>query len=261
MPTTSIPALEQLLPEGQLVNRAWLKTRGYSRPWVDYAIRSGKLEPVTHGIYRRPGPPLKWEHVVYSLNEMECKARAGGRSALELQGLAHYLPLGKEQRIDLFASAKVPAWVTRFRASYRFVVHNRRLFGSLPETAVHQKPFGTWDWPIPYSTPELALLEFLSEVRTTADFLLADKFFESATTLRPDLLNKLLKACTHVKTKRLFFWFSDRHSDHAWRRRIEIEKVDLGRGKRMLIKGGTYDAAYQITVPREMSNGNQRHLY
>jgi hypothetical protein len=65
-------SLEQCLPEGQLVNRAWAREHGFSRPRVDYALRTGKLEPVAHGVYRRPGPALKWEHVVYSLNEMGC---------------------------------------------------------------------------------------------------------------------------------------------------------------------------------------------
>jgi hypothetical protein len=255
------PSLEQHLFEGQLVNRAWLMARGFNRPRVDYAIRAGKLTSVAHGVYRRPGPPLKWEHVVYSLNEMGYRARVGGRSALELQGMAHYLPMGKEQRVDLFGSSKVPNWVKGFQGPYRFVLHSRRLFAQIPETAVREKPFGAWDWPIPYSSPELALLEFLSEVQNAADFSLADKFFESATTLRPKLLNELLKACTQVKTRRLFLWFSDRHGDHPWRRLLETEAVDLGRGKRMLVKGGAYDATYQITVPREMAGENQERLY
>jgi len=65
MPPRSKNNLEQYLPEGQLVNRTWLKARGFSRPRVDYALRAGKLEAVARGVYRRPGPPLKWEHVVY----------------------------------------------------------------------------------------------------------------------------------------------------------------------------------------------------
>src|SRR5210317_823488 len=120
------PSLEQCLPEGQLVNRAWLLARGFSRPRVDYALRAGKLETVAHGLYRRPGPPLKWEHVVYSLNEMSCPVRVGGRSALELQGLAHYLPAGGVRRIGLYGAANVPAWVTDFPAPFRFGVYNRR---------------------------------------------------------------------------------------------------------------------------------------
>jgi len=46
------PPLEQCLPEGQLVDRAWLLARGFSRPIVDYALRVGKLDTV--------GPVLIW---------------------------------------------------------------------------------------------------------------------------------------------------------------------------------------------------------
>ena len=77
---------------------------------------------------------------------------------------------------------------------------------------------------------------------------------------RPDLLRDLLLACTQVKAKRLFLWFSDRHG-HAWRRALDTQGVDLGRGKRLIVKGGAYDAAYQITVPREMTVGEGQPLY
>jgi hypothetical protein len=252
--------LEQTLPDGQLVNRAWLLARGFSRPRVDYALRVGKLEPVAHGVYRRPGPPLKWQHVVYSLNEMGCPVRVGGRSALELQGLAHYLPAGGVQRIDLFGTCKVPGWVTGFPAQFRFETHTQRLFEALPGSAVQPRPFGAWDWPIPFSTPELAMLELLTGVREAADFSLADKFFETAVNLRPDLLRALLRACTQIKAKRLFLWFSERHG-HPWRQALETNDVDLGRGKRMLVRGGAYDATYQITVPRNMAGGSEQPLH
>lgn len=254
------PSIEQTLPEGQLVNRAWLRRRGFNRPRVDYALRAGKLTAVAHGVYRRPGPALKWEHVVYSLNQMGWLVRVGGRSALELQGMAHYLPLGDSQRIDLYGGGKVPAWVRAFQASFHFTLHTLRLFDPLPEAAVHHRPFGAWDWPIPFSMPELALLELLAGVRRETDFSMANKFFEAAVNLRPDLLRDLLLACTQVKAKRLFLWFSGRHG-HAWRQALDTHGIDLGRGKRLLIKGGAYDAAYQITVPREMAAGEENPIY
>ncbi len=258
-PKAELP-LEQCLPEGQVVDRAWLLAHGFDRPRVDYALRAGKLKPVSHGVYRRPGPPLKWEHVVFSLNEMGCPVRVGGRSALELQGLAHYLPAGGVQRIDLYGAGKVPAWVTAFPAQFKFAVHTQRLFDTLPAPAVQPRPFGAWDWSIPFSTPELAMLELLAGVREAADFSVADKFFEAAVNFRPDLLRALLRACTQVKAKRLFLWFSDRHG-HAWRQAFETDDVDLGRGKRMLVRGGAYDATYQITVPRDMTGGSEQPLH
>ena len=252
--------LEQTLPEGQLVNRGWLLQRGFNRPRVDYFLRAGKLEPVTHGVYRRPGPRLKWEHVVYSLTEMGYLVYVGGRSALELQGLAHYLPYGGLRRIDLYGSSCVPKWVVNYPAEFRFVVHTRRLFDELPRDTVKPKPFGSWDWPIAYAVPELAMLELLSDVRDAADFMVADKIFEAATNFRPEILHALLRACAQVKAKRLFLWFSDRHG-HDWRQALKTDGINLGKGKRMLVKGGAFDPTYQITIPREMAVGSEQSIY
>ena len=260
MPINSTKAIEQSLPEGQLADRRWLRSQGFDRPRVDYFLRSGKIEPVARGVYRRPGPPLKWEHVVFSLNEIGYPVRVGGQAALNLQGLAHYLPIGMPQTIELYGQTKVPGWVDYFQNSFRFELHSRKLFDALPDASIHHMPFGAWDWPIPYSTQELAMIEFLASVRDAAGFSKADKYFESAVNLRPDMLRAVLLSCTQVKAKRLFMWFTDRHG-HAWRERLATEGIDLGRGKRMIVKGGTYDANYQITVPREMNGGSELPLY
>jgi hypothetical protein len=260
MPIHSTKSLEQCLPEGQLADRRWLRLHGFDRPRVDYFLRSGKIEALARGVYRRPGPPLKWEHVVFSLNEIGYPVRVGGQAALNLQGLAHYLPVGKPQRIDLYGQTKVPAWLDNFQESFRFMLHTRKLFDALPDASVYHMPFGAWDWPIPCSTPELAMIEFLAGVPDAGGFSKAEKYFESAVNLRPDILRDVLLSCTQVKAKRLFMWFADRHG-HAWRERLATKGIDLGRGKRMIVKGGTYDANYQITVPREMNGGSESPLY
>jgi hypothetical protein len=100
--------------------------------------------------------------------------------------------------------------------------------------------------------PELAMLERLSVVREAADLTVADKIFEAATNFRPEILHVLLRACSQVKAKRLFLWFSDRHG-HDWLQALKIDGINLGKGKRMLVKGGAFDPTYQITIPREMA--------
>lgn len=252
--------LDRLPPEGQLVNRAWLNRRGADRPLIDSWLRSGKLEAVSHGVYRRPGPPLKWEQVVYSLNEIGVQVHVGGRSALELQGLAHYLPLQGVTRVSLYTTSRVPSWVQTFPADYTFAVHRRRLFKPLPSAALVSKPFGAWDWPVSYATVELALFELLAEVRQASDFDFADKFFEGATVLRPVLIRELLLCCSHVLAKRLFLWFAARHN-YGWFEKLDTKGVDLGRGKRLVVKGGALDTQYQITVPRAMIHGHEQPVY
>jgi Transcriptional regulator, AbiEi antitoxin, Type IV TA system len=82
-----------------------------------------------------------------------------------------------------------------------------------------------------------------------------DKLIEGLANLSPRRLEKLLVACRSIKVKRLFFFFADRHK-HAWLQRINREAINLGSGKRMLVRGGILNTAYQITVPEEF-NGVQ----
>ncbi len=179
-------SLEDQLPDGLVVDRAWLADRGFERPLVDYYLRSGALVPVARGAYRRPGPPLKWEHVVYSLQELGYSVHVGGRSALELQGFAHYLSMQGVQQIHLYGADKLPGWVSKLDAPYQLTLHKGQLFDAPVAEAVTTKPFGHWDWPLRYATPELALLELASEVKQNSGFEVLDSFFESATSLRPN---------------------------------------------------------------------------
>ncbi len=252
-PQTTRDSLENHLPEGLVVDRAWLADRGFERPLVDYYLRSGALVPVARGAYRRPGPPLKWEHIVYSIQGLGYSVHVGGRSALELQGFAHYLPMQGIRQVHLYGVDKLPSWAGKLDTPYRFTLHKAQLFDEPVAEAITTRPFGHWDWPLRYAAPELALLELVSEVKQDSDFEVLDKLFESATSLRPRLLMKLLKACHHVKAKRLFLWFAERH-DFSWFKRLETEAINLGSGKRAIVKGGALDKNYQITVPRHMTN-------
>lgn len=252
MATENCESLETCLPEGQVVDRNWLKAKGFERPLIDYYLRTGALVAVARGAYRRPGPPLKWEHVVYSLQALGYPVHVGGRSALEMQGLAHYLPVGEGRRVALYAVGRWPAWVARLADAHRLERHNPKLFAVLPDGATTARPFGHWDWPIHYATPELALLELFAQTATVTDFHVADELFAAAATLRPALVRTLLLACTHVKAKRLFLWFSARHR-HDWSSVLNTKGVDLGRSKRMIIRGGVLDRQFLITVPREMA--------
>ena len=244
--------LTNCLPDGLVVNRTWLKAKGFERMAVDYFVRSGKLERVGHGAYRRPGPPLKWEHLVYSLQELGSPVHVGGRSALDLQGMAHYLPVGGMQTVELYGMKKLPGWLNELQVSVKLVAQGMGGISKLPSDALITRPFGHWDWPLNFATLELALFEVLGNIQDESGFSLADKYFESATTLRPKLLNSLLRVCRQIKTKRLFLWFSDRHR-HAWRNKLKTDNVDLGSGKRMIVKGGALDKSYAITVPRSMT--------
>lgn len=250
------PMLDKVLPDGLLVNRDWLYAKGFKRSAIDYYLRSGILVAAARGIYRRQGPPLKWQHVAYSLQVLGYGLHVGGRTALEVQGFAHDLPVRGVSVIWLYGAGRLPVWVNKVGSGYRFVQGKPSLFTQLPEDALTTLPFGHWDWPLRCAKPELALLEVLENVKTAADFEAVDHLFESASTLRPRVTMSLLMDCRQVKAKRLFLWFSERHG-HAWFQKLDTGKLDLGSGKRQIIKNGSFVGRYQITVPREMASGSQ----
>ena len=71
---------------------------------------------------------------------------------------------------------------------------------------------------------------------------------EGLTTLRPQVVQALLKQCASVKVKRLFMVAAE-SCQHSWVKKLNLSKVDFGKGKRMLVKGGRLDSKYNITVP------------
>ena len=77
---------------------------------------------------------------------------------------------------------------------------------------------------------------------------------EGLRNLSPRRLQSLLVECRNVKVKRLFLWFAERHNQ-PWLKGLNREGIDLGRGKRMLVRGGRLDAKYNITVPESLDAG------
>jgi Transcriptional regulator, AbiEi antitoxin, Type IV TA system/Transcriptional regulator, AbiEi antitoxin N-terminal domain len=266
--------LERDLPEGLLVDAAWMSRHGFSTSLRSHYVTRHRLEQPIRRVYRRPRGSLRWQQVVVSLQALLGHAVVvGGRTALELHGYAHYLPQNRKE-VHLYGPRRPPSWVFQLPLDVRFVWHNdRRLFRSEnlvrnlpglnwtpepPNTAadtasasVTVMPWGQWDWPLTLSTPERAALELLDELPAHESFHQVDKLMEGLTNISPRRMQKLLADCKSVKVKRLFFFFASRHN-HAWLKHLSKAAIDLGKGKRMLVKGGKLDRTYQITVPENL---------
>ena len=261
-----------------LVDAAWLRAQGYSTQLQHLYVKSGWLEQPARSVFRRPRGVLSWQQVVISLQTIlnYSPLVVGGRTALELQGYAHYLAQSTTT-VHLYGPKAPPPWVQKLPLKVKFIYHNdRRLFKNDPVTnglgslkwnvdtgeardvsGLHGGDttalnWGQWDWPLTLSTPERALFELLDELPNHETFEQVDALFGGLANLRPARLQKLLKDCASVKVKRLFFFFADRHQ-HPWLKRLDKEAVELGSGKRMLVKGGVLDPTYHITVPEDLN--------
>ena len=103
--------LGRLLPEGLLVDAAWLSQRGYSTSLRSQYVAAGWLAQPTRQVYQRPRGSLSWQQVVISLQTLlERNLIVGGRSALELKGFAHYLAHEKKE-VHLYGPKRPPSWL------------------------------------------------------------------------------------------------------------------------------------------------------
>jgi len=176
----------------------------------------------------------------------------------------------RHHEIHLYGTRKPPGWIFKLKLDAQFVFHNSdRLFTSkvnrshrikgddesdFPQSSYVSQPWRQWDWPLMMSTPERAILELLNEVPQRETFHQADVLMEGLRNLSPRRLQTLLVACRSVKVKRLFLWFAERHQ-HAWLKKLGRKNINIGKGKRMLVRGGRLDPKLNITIPESIDAG------
>ncbi|MGI8568248.1 MAG: type IV toxin-antitoxin system AbiEi family antitoxin domain-containing protein [Methylocella sp.] len=250
--------LERTLPEGLLVDAGWMEQHGYSTSLRSQYVSAGWLVQPARGTYKRPLGELTWQKVVTSLQTLlKRDSTVGGRTALDLQGFSHYLSVSGPSTIHLYGKEPPPGWLAKLPLKETFRFHRTQVpFKSLSQAEKFQADTlrqlsGPSEWPLTVSTPERALLELLEELPRHESFHQVDMLVEGLRTLSPRRLQTLLADCKSIKVKRLFFWFAERH-EHTWLKQIDRTAVDLGTGKRMLVKGGKLDPQYLITVPDDL---------
>jgi hypothetical protein len=231
----------------------WLEKNGVYQQLVHEYEKTSWLRTVGRGAYAREGDKLEWTGGLYAIQQqMGLALHAGGKTALQMQGYAHFLPMKQSTAVFLFGApgTKLPAWFRKYRwgAKVRFISTN--LFAGQPDQGLSKKDMGSY--VIKVSAPERAIMEVLHGVPLVDSYEEARLLMEGLTTLRPGLVQKLLENCVSVKVKRLFMHLAE-NCKHAWVRKLDLSKIDFGKGKRMLVKGGRFDPKYKITVPRTES--------
>ena len=238
-------------PKSTVAVYSWLKGKGVYRQLAETYFRGGWIERVGQGAFKRAGENIEWTGGLYTLQtQLGMSVHPAGRTALELQGLAHYLPASlKQQRVVLFGSEKqkLPAWFK----NYNWGTNLRYVMTGLFTAYIIQglTKYNTGYYEITISSPERAALEFCYDVPIRESFDELDQIMSGLTTLRPRMLQELLEACTSIKAKRLFMYLAEKHA-HVWVGKLDPGKIDFGIGKRSLCVGGHYDSKYKIVVPK-----------
>ena len=100
------------------------------------------------------------------------------------------------------------------------------------------------------SAHERAAMEMLHLVPARVGFDEAFLIMENLATLRAEMVQKLLPMCRSIKVRRLFMFMVEKQG-HPWVSDLDVSRLDLGKGKRMIVPGGSFDRKYRITVPKD----------
>ena len=244
--------LNQLLkiwPVHTIAVHSWLGTQEVYRQLVSTYRKGAWLKRIGQGAFVRFDENVDWTGALFALQEqMNLPVHAGGKTALFLKGYAHFLPMGKRPAVFLFGAhaTKLPAWFQGHDWGVNIHYSMTNLFPLKGDCG-----FTTHDlesYSVRISAPERAIMEVLYLVPQKQSFEEAGLLMEGLTTLRPQFVQELLERCNSIKVKRLFL-FMAMHYNHSWTDKLNLSKVDLGEGKRLIAKGGRYDKKYRITVP------------
>lgn len=244
--------LNQLLkiwPKNTVATSRWLKKQGVYRQLIEIYEKSSWIESIGHGAYKRSGDNIDWTSGLYSVQEqLYFNVHVGARSASELQGYGHYIPLDDKRPVYIFGASKfLPKW---FMNNYRKLPLRYVYTTCFPydgKIGLSTKNMG--EYSITISSTELAIMEVLFLVDKFETYEHASLLMEGLKTLRPALVQELLENTVSVKVKRLFLHFAEKFN-HPWIRRLDLDRVDFGKGKRVIGKGGIFDSKYLISVPK-----------
>jgi hypothetical protein len=231
-------------PASGLLTAASLRAQGISSALLHHYVQRHWLEQVERGVYRRPGDAPGWAAALHLAQLDEgLPVHVGGLTALELQGYGHYMG---ERPLFLYAPprTRIPAWLEGATGrEVRFCPTN--FLESAPKGSLHSMTMEGVS--VTVSTPERAALEMLHLVPRGVGFSEALEIIGGLASLRVDLVQELLENCSSVKVKRLFL-YCVREGGLSWYPSLDRSCIDLGAGKRELVKGGILDKEFLLTV-------------
>jgi hypothetical protein len=240
----------QEVPKGLVLLSTWLCSEGYSYELQQRYRSSGWLKSIGTGAMLKTGDEFTLSGALAALqSQAGMNIPVGGRFALELQGVAHYLLLG-EQEATVFTESKaaLPVWFTRNEWTPKPKVFRTTLYN---KDKVGMTDYQDGELTMKISTPARAMMECLYLCPNQFPLQEAYELMEGLPTLRPMLVQSLLEECKSVKVKRLFLYFAER-TNHAWLKHIDVSHIDLGKGDRSLATDGAYISKYHLVLPKEL---------
>ena len=159
----------------------------------------------------------------------------------------HYVPMGKPLLMVAHGKQRIPEWI---RTDVFDRVIKTFSTDTFPEPQVTTIVKDGVDLPV--STPEQAFLECLLLAPQQYSYMDLYYIMEQLTTLRPDMVQRLLETTKSLKVKRMFLYMAEK-AGHYWYDTLDTSKMELGTSKLQLATTGAYISKYKITVPKELN--------
>ena len=231
---------------GAIMTTEMLLEQGFSYSDIQRYLGSEWIEQVGHGAYKKYADVVNWQGSIHAL---QGKVHIGGKSALYLSNMGHYMNLGEPQ-IDVFSSEYInlPLWFKNndWKANVRHFNSN-----FLPEIAIDD--FTINNFVMKLSSPERAALELMHFTNRVYSFNECKLLAENLTYLRPEIMQELLEKCTSIKAKRLVLYFAY-SLQMGWYDKLNFNKIDLGKGYRKVEDCGEYDEKFKLMIPKTIHN-------
>lgn len=246
---SKLNALLRNQPSGVVLTSSWLVKQGYSLELQKRYKKSQWFDAFGTGALVRHGDEVDYLGGVYALQaQLGLSVHPGGKTALSMQGKAHYLEFSAK-KAQLFAGKgeTPPLWFKKRDWGLKVECFTTSFLPAEMGLVEHEHK----SFKVKISSPARALMECLYLAPKAQSLVEAYELMESLNNLRPNAVQELLAACTSVKVKRLFLYLADK-AGHQWFGFLESEKLDLGSGKRVIVPNGHYVSKYQITVPKEL---------
>ncbi|MEK6706335.1 MAG: type IV toxin-antitoxin system AbiEi family antitoxin domain-containing protein [Bdellovibrionota bacterium] len=246
---TKINQVLKVWPQGTVAASSWLEAQGIYHQLAQGYEHSAWIKRVGHGAYIRDGDQVDWQGALYAIqNHLKLPIHAAAKTALELHGITHFVSSGPAKAVFLLGAhrSKLPSWFKAHDWGTAIHFSATQLFSRTQELGLTQKDIGNYS--IQVSSRERAVFELLHLVPQSQGYDEASLLFESLRTLRPDLVQQLLENCGSVKVKRLFLHLAEK-TNQEWFSELNLLKVALGKGKRVIAEGGVFDSKYGISVP------------
>lgn len=234
--------LFDLRPAGIILQSSWLKQQGYSHDLQQRYKKSKWLLPIGAGAYIRAGDKASVEGAIYALQQQSnLSIHPGARTAFYLE------PSVKE--LVLFGSPKekLPAWFSKHDWGVKIDYHPTSFLDPHPGM-INREVSGL---NLAVSGPARALMECIYLAPHHQDLMGCYESMEGLNDLQPEEVEALLENCRSVKVKRLFAYMADK-ACHEWFEEIYGTNIELGNGKRNIVRNGIYVNEYRITVPKEL---------